>query len=74
MKAYSPCIAILSIFHSWETQRATTLHFIKYGHYCYPAGDIRPEQRTRRRNWDPKGKKMIEWEIGWDGGGTGTKR
>jgi hypothetical protein len=60
-------------FLSCETRRVITLHFIKDCHYCYPAGDIRPEQRMKRGKGGPERENLINWEIELDGGGTGTK-
>lgn len=51
-----------------------TLQFIKYSHYCYPAGDMRPEQRMKRGKLGSERQKLIKWENELAGGGTGTKR
>jgi hypothetical protein len=52
-------------FHSWETRRVITLHFIKSGHYCYPAGDIRPKQRMKRGKLGLERKNCLNGRLNW---------
>lgn len=79
MKAYSSYYTLhcelpfFQSFHSWEMRRVITLHFIKYGYYCYPAGDICSGQ-MKRGKLGPETENLIKWENELDGGGTGTKR
>jgi hypothetical protein len=38
---------------------------MKDGHCCYPAGDIRPEQRMNRGKLGPESKKGLNGRLNW---------